>query len=115
MAGGLSNRVHRPRHDQIDAELPEFGTRPPRVAFGTVAGLQAIGADQARVGGERQRSVRKTGMGADFFFAIPFACQQPAEFAFARPVIFRDAVDADRLRRPFLVKPLRDGRLVLLV
>jgi len=68
MAGGLSNRVHRPRHDQIDTELPEFGTRPARVALDTVARLQTIGTHQARVGGERQRSVREARMSTDFFF-----------------------------------------------
>lgn len=115
MAGGLSDRVHRTRDDQIDAELSEFGARPAGVAVCAVARLQMAGADQARIDGERQRGVGETGMGADLLFAITLARQQPAEFAFARPVIFFDAVNADRLRCPLLVQPVGDRFLVFLV
>ena len=115
MAGGVSNRVHRPRHDQINAELTEFGARPAGISVGAVAWLQAIGAHQARVHREHQRGIGETGVGPDFLFAETLARQQPAEFALAGPVIFLDAVDADMLRGPLLVQPIRDRFLVFLV
>ena len=68
--GGLSDRVHRPRDDQLDPELTEFDAGAARIASGAVAGLQAVGAHEARVNGERQRGVRKPGMDADFFFGV---------------------------------------------
>src|SRR5215472_1848941 len=115
MAGSFSDRVDRSHHNQVDTELPEFGTRSARVAVGAVAWLQSIGPHKVRVHGERQRSVGEPGMRADFLLAVAPACQQPAEFALAGPVIFLDAVDTDRLPRPFLVQPVRDRFLVLLI
>ena len=44
VAGRLPDRVHRPRHDQIDAELPEFGARAARIAVDAVAGAAGLQA-----------------------------------------------------------------------
>ncbi len=115
MAGGVSNRVHRPRHDQINAELTEFSARPAGISVGAVAWLEAIGAHQARIHREHQRGVGEAGMGPDFLFGVTLARQQPAEFAFARAVIFLNAVDAGRLGGPFPVQPVRNRFLVLLI
>jgi len=70
---GLSNGVDRPRHDQIDAELPELGARPSRISVHALARPQAIGTDEAGVYGQHQRGVGETGMGADLILAIAFA------------------------------------------
>src|ERR1700755_1731972 len=115
MIGALSNRVHRTRYNQIDAQLPEFGTRPARVATSAVAWPEAVDPNQVRVDGERQRGVSETGMSANFLFAKTLARQQSAEFALTRLIVFRDAVNTDELGRPFLVEPVRDRFLVLLV
>src|SRR5438105_10940824 len=115
MTGRLSNRVNGPRHDQVNAELTEFGARPARVAVGPAAGLQAIGPHQVRVDGKRQRGVGETGVSPDFLFAKTLARQQLAEFALTRPVIFLNAMDTGLLRCPLLVQAVRDHLLVLLV
>src|SRR5690242_9368297 len=115
MAGRLSNGINGPRHNQVNAQLTEFGARPARVAVGSTAGLQAIGPHQVRVDGKRQRGVGETGVGPDFVFAKTLARQQPAEFALTRPVIFLNAMDTGLLRGPFLVQAVRNRLLVLLV
>src|SRR5690242_16764537 len=102
MANGFSNGVHRPRHDQINSELPEFGTGTARIAVHAVTaleprtGLQSIRPDQPRIHGERQRGVGKAGMRTDLFLTIALALQQLAEFDLAGTVIFVDRVDTDR-------------------
>src|SRR5207245_2381748 len=98
VAGGRSNGVHGPRHDQINTELPELGTRLAGIPVRAVAALelgampQAIGPHETRVHSERQGGVGKAGMGTDFFLAKVLALQQPGEFALACAVIFLDGM-----------------------
>src|SRR5208282_1808470 len=84
---GLSNGAHRPRHDQIDAELSELGARSTRIPMHALARPQAIGADQTGVDGEGQRGVGETGMGADLVLAIALALQQLSEFGLTGAVV----------------------------
>src|SRR5271169_779213 len=53
LGDGLSNGVHRPRHDQIHTELTEFGIRSTRIPMHALTRPQAIGADQTGVDRER--------------------------------------------------------------
>ena len=59
------NGVHRLGDDGIDRHLAEFGTGVGRIAANSVRMGRAIGADQLRGEGHRQRSVREPGMRTD--------------------------------------------------
>src|SRR4051812_12089977 len=76
---------------------------------------QAIGADQAWVGGQHQRSVGKAGVSADLLVAKAFALQQPGEFGLAGPVILFDGVRANTRRRPLAIEPIGDRPFASLI
>ena len=112
---GLSNRLDGLRHDQIDAELSQFGIRSPRVPVDALARFKTVAANQTRVGRQHQRGIGEAGVGPDLVGAKALARQQPSKFRLARVVILLDSMGTDAGRGPLAIEAIGGGLLAPLI